>query len=87
MIFLTLIIIQLKEVKQSGQAVKPKSKNVKLSMFSNLFFRDKNSTSNMKIDTLAFLNCLLSNHSPVVFHSHIKIIIPVSNEPRHEKTP
>ena len=42
-------------------------------------FRDKNSTSNMKIDTLAFLNCLLSNHSPVVFHSHIKVIVPVSN--------
>ncbi|XP_060552206.1 cullin-associated NEDD8-dissociated protein 1-like [Ruditapes philippinarum] len=37
---------------------------------------DKNSTSNMKIDTLAFLNCLLSNHSPVVFHPHITVIVP-----------
>ena len=53
------------------------NKQVCLVRFS-VCYRDKNSTSNMKIDTLAFLNCLLSNHSPVVFHSHIKIIIPVS---------
>ncbi|XP_052763076.1 cullin-associated NEDD8-dissociated protein 1-like [Mya arenaria] len=37
---------------------------------------DKNSTSNMKIDTLAFLNCILSNHNPVVFHPFVKVILP-----------
>ncbi|KAL3888576.1 hypothetical protein ACJMK2_001063 [Sinanodonta woodiana] len=37
---------------------------------------DRNSTSNMKIDTLAFLNCILTHHNPIVFHSHIKVIVP-----------
>ncbi|XP_052260170.1 cullin-associated NEDD8-dissociated protein 1-like isoform X7 [Dreissena polymorpha] len=37
---------------------------------------DKNSTSNMKIDTLAFLHCILSNHNPVVFHPFIKVFLP-----------
>jgi len=37
---------------------------------------DKNSSSNMKIDTLSFLNTLLSNHKNVVFHPHIKILVP-----------
>lgn len=36
---------------------------------------EKNSSSNMKIDTLAFLNCLLTNHSPDVFHRHVKVLI------------
>lgn len=37
---------------------------------------EKNSSSNMKIDTLAFLNCLLSNHNPTVFHPHINVLVP-----------
>uniref|UniRef100_A0A2C9JF10 TATA-binding protein interacting (TIP20) domain-containing protein n=1 Tax=Biomphalaria glabrata TaxID=6526 RepID=A0A2C9JF10_BIOGL len=37
---------------------------------------DKNTSSNMKIDTLSFLNTLLSNHSHVVFHPHIKALVP-----------
>lgn len=37
---------------------------------------DKNSSSNMKIDTLSFLNCLMTYHSPDVFHPHVKIIVP-----------
>ena len=50
-----------------------------------LIFSDKNSSSNMKIDTLAFLNCLLMNHSPTVFHPHINVIVPVSIDPIKEK--
>lgn len=37
---------------------------------------DKNTSSNMKIDTLSFLNCILSHHNPVVFHAHIKVLAP-----------
>ncbi|CAG2231638.1 CAND1 [Mytilus edulis] len=37
---------------------------------------DKNSSSNMKIDTLSFLNCILTHHSPVVFHPHVKVLVP-----------
>ncbi|CAG2112251.1 unnamed protein product [Medioppia subpectinata] len=37
---------------------------------------DKNSSSNMKIDTLAFVNIVLKNHSPDVFHKHIHILLP-----------
>ncbi|XP_054718633.1 cullin-associated NEDD8-dissociated protein 1-like [Uloborus diversus] len=37
---------------------------------------DKNSSSNMKIDTLTFLNCLLTHHSPEVFHPHIPSLVP-----------
>ncbi|CAL1532474.1 unnamed protein product [Lymnaea stagnalis] len=37
---------------------------------------DKNSSSNMKIDTLSFLNTLLGNHSHLVFHPHIKALVP-----------
>ncbi|XP_071804723.1 cullin-associated NEDD8-dissociated protein 1-like [Asterias amurensis] len=37
---------------------------------------DKNSSSNMKIDTLSFLNCLMVNHSPQAFHPHIGVIVP-----------
>ncbi|XP_033121634.1 cullin-associated NEDD8-dissociated protein 1-like isoform X2 [Anneissia japonica] len=36
---------------------------------------EKNSSSNMKIDTLAFLNCLMCNHTPHVFHNHINVLI------------
>jgi hypothetical protein len=43
-----------------------------------LLFSDKNSTSNMKIDTLTFLSCILTQHSPTVFHPHISVLLPVS---------
>ncbi|KAL5015536.1 hypothetical protein ScPMuIL_009806 [Solemya velum] len=36
---------------------------------------DKNSSSNMKIDTLSFLNCILIHHHPSVFHPHVKILV------------
>lgn len=36
---------------------------------------DKNSNSNMKIDTLTFVHCLLSSHPPEVFHPHMAILI------------
>ena len=42
------------------------------------FLRDKNSTSNMKIDTLSFLSCILTQHPPAVFHPHIHVLLPVS---------
>lgn len=41
-------------------------------------YSDKNSSSNMKIDTLSFLNTLLVHHNPTVFHPHMKILVPVS---------
>lgn len=37
---------------------------------------DKNSSSNMKIDTLAFVHCLLTSHAPEVFHSHMVVLVP-----------
>ncbi|XP_064651957.1 cullin-associated NEDD8-dissociated protein 1-like [Lineus longissimus] len=37
---------------------------------------DKTSSSNMKIDTLAFMYCLLVHHSPTVFHQHISDLVP-----------
>ncbi|XP_050690320.1 cullin-associated NEDD8-dissociated protein 1-like [Eriocheir sinensis] len=37
---------------------------------------DKNSSSNMKIDTLAFVHCLLIHHSGEVFHQHIGELLP-----------
>lgn len=37
---------------------------------------DKNTSSNMKIDTLAFLHCLLTYHNPEVFHPHIAALVP-----------
>ncbi|XP_012944580.1 cullin-associated NEDD8-dissociated protein 1 [Aplysia californica] len=37
---------------------------------------DKNSSSNMKIDTLSFLSTLLAHHSSAVFHPHIKVLVP-----------
>lgn len=39
---------------------------------------DRASSSNMKIDTLAFLGCLLTHHSPQVFHPHVDTLLPVS---------
>ena len=44
-----------------------------------LFFRDnKNSTSNMKIDTLSFLGCILEHIKPETFYPHINQFFPVS---------
>lgn len=37
---------------------------------------DKNSSSNMKIDTLAFVHCLLTSHPPEVFHNHMTVLVP-----------
>ncbi|KAK3870076.1 hypothetical protein Pcinc_024658 [Petrolisthes cinctipes] len=37
---------------------------------------DKNSSSNMKIDTLAFVHCLLVHHSGEVFHQHVGQLLP-----------
>ncbi|KAK2158819.1 hypothetical protein LSH36_163g01004 [Paralvinella palmiformis] len=37
---------------------------------------DKTSSSNMKIDTLAFINCFLISHPPTVFYPHINILVP-----------
>uniref|UniRef100_A0A1B6MPH3 Uncharacterized protein n=1 Tax=Graphocephala atropunctata TaxID=36148 RepID=A0A1B6MPH3_9HEMI len=37
---------------------------------------DKNSSSNMKIDTLSFVHCLLTSHPPEVFHQHMEVLIP-----------
>jgi cullin-associated NEDD8-dissociated protein 1 len=36
---------------------------------------DKNSSSNMKIDTLTFINLLLTHHMPSVFHPHLDAIV------------
>lgn len=38
---------------------------------------DKNSTSNMKIDALGFICCLLQSHNPQVFHNHIELLVPL----------
>ena len=43
----------------------------------NYSLSDKNTTSNMKIDALNFVWCLLQRHSPQVFHSHIKLLVPL----------
>ncbi|XP_014219728.1 cullin-associated NEDD8-dissociated protein 1 [Copidosoma floridanum] len=37
---------------------------------------EKNSSSNMKIDTLAFVHTLLSSHQPEVFHKHLSVLAP-----------
>ncbi|XP_046376355.1 cullin-associated NEDD8-dissociated protein 1-like [Haliotis rufescens] len=37
---------------------------------------DKNTSSNMKIDTLSFLNTILLHHPPAVFHPHIRVVVP-----------
>ena len=50
-----------------------------ISQYIQLFStRDKNSSSNIKIDTLCFVNILLTNHCPVVFHPHVDALVPVS---------
>lgn len=38
---------------------------------------DKNSSSNMKIDALGFLNCMITSHNPEVFHPHISTLVPL----------
>ena len=43
-----------------------------------LYFSDKAISSNVKIDSLMFLNVLLTNHKPEVFHPYINAIVPVS---------
>ncbi|OAD59238.1 Cullin-associated NEDD8-dissociated protein 1, partial [Eufriesea mexicana] len=37
---------------------------------------DKNSSSNMKIDTLTFVHTLLITHQPEVFHAHMAVLAP-----------
>jgi cullin-associated NEDD8-dissociated protein 1 len=38
---------------------------------------DKNTTSNMKIDALSFVHCMLVGHNPQVFHPHIQTLVPL----------
>ncbi|KAF5283424.1 hypothetical protein FQA39_LY04800 [Lamprigera yunnana] len=41
---------------------------------------EKYSSSNMKIDSLSFIYCLLTSHSPVVFHPYMSVlVVPVVN--------
>ena len=42
-----------------------------------LYFSDKAISSNVKIDSLMFLNVLLTNHKSEVFHPYINAIVPV----------
>nr|CAI5840813.1 unnamed protein product [Callosobruchus analis] len=37
---------------------------------------EKNASSNMKIDALSFIYCLLTSHQPRVFHPHISTLLP-----------
>lgn len=37
---------------------------------------EKNSSSNMKIDALAFIHCLLTTHPPEVFHPRMHVLLP-----------
>lgn len=37
---------------------------------------DRNSSSNMKIDTLSFLHTLLCTHPADVFHAHMSVLVP-----------
>ncbi|XP_018320590.1 cullin-associated NEDD8-dissociated protein 1 isoform X2 [Agrilus planipennis] len=37
---------------------------------------EKNSSSNMKIDALVFIHCLLVTHPPEVFHPHMAVLLP-----------
>lgn len=39
-------------------------------------FSDKKSSSNMKIDTLSFIHCVLTSHSPEIFHPWVEQLIP-----------
>lgn len=38
---------------------------------------DKNTTSNMKIDALGFVCCMLQSHTPQIFHPHVHILVPL----------
>jgi len=43
-----------------------------------IIFSDKNSSSNMKIDTLSFIHCVLTSHPPEIFHPWVEqIIVPI----------
>lgn len=42
----------------------------------NVYCRDKNSSSNMKINTLSFIHCLFSTHPAEVFHPHMTVLVP-----------
>ena len=37
---------------------------------------ERNANSNMKIDTLVFVHCLLANHPAEVFHPHVDRLLP-----------
>ncbi|XP_026805968.1 cullin-associated NEDD8-dissociated protein 1 [Rhopalosiphum maidis] len=37
---------------------------------------DKKSSSNMKIDTLSFIHCVLTSHAPEIFHPWVEQLIP-----------
>lgn len=37
---------------------------------------EKNSSSNMKIDSLSFIYCIVTSHSPEVFHPHMYLLLP-----------
>ncbi|XKL68842.1 hypothetical protein PGB90_006611 [Kerria lacca] len=37
---------------------------------------EKNSSSNMKINTLSFIHCLFSTHPAEVFHPHMPVLVP-----------
>ncbi|KAF2884604.1 hypothetical protein ILUMI_21568 [Ignelater luminosus] len=37
---------------------------------------EKNSSSNMKIDALSFIYCILTSHAPEVFHPHMCVLLP-----------
>lgn len=39
-------------------------------------YSDKKSSSNMKIDTLTFIHCVLTSHPPEIFHSWVEQLIP-----------
>ena len=42
----------------------------------NILSGNNQSNSNMKIDTLSFIQCLLSGHHPTVFHPHAQVLVP-----------
>lgn len=43
----------------------------------NFSLSDKNSSSNMRIEALSFVCCLLQSHNPLVFHPHIQLLVPL----------
>ena len=42
----------------------------------NLLVGNNQSNSNMKIDTLSFIQCLLTHHHPTTFHPHAQVLVP-----------